>query len=192
MCAKANEVPLLSEAEILALPSPGLPEHDCGIYFLLKGDKIRYVGKSESSTLARVAAHRRKFGSKFDRFVTIESAHRCFEYVEALYISKFRPDLNKVAPCPEVALFGQTMKLPKRGRKDWISAVAYLQMKIMCNRRENEDLADATSQALKEIGAISEHFAEDYSVPAAEWHRLYQLEIRWRKHDASKLEAMDG
>lgn len=184
-----TEVELLSTDKILSLPSPSLPEHDRGIYFLIQEGKIRYVGKSESNILARIAAHRKSCGGEFGRFVTICPEHECLEYVEALYIREINPDLNKYTPCPDAVLLcfvGNRSGFAKRGRKDWLSAVASIQMKAIYWRHENENLADATDHFLKEINANSPHFSPTYKVPAYAYARLCEIETKWQRHENSR------
>ena len=60
-----------------------------GIYFLLRKDKVVYVGKS-INIIARVFKH----NYKFDSFSYIECAADDLDLYEVAYISKFKPRYN--------------------------------------------------------------------------------------------------
>jgi hypothetical protein len=69
----------------------------CGIYFLLDGEKIVYVGQS-ISLLSRVAKHWQEGAKPFNRVFFIECAQAELSHLEALYIDKFKPQYNASKP----------------------------------------------------------------------------------------------
>ena len=83
---------LLSAAEILA-GKMELPEDLCGIYFLLRGDAVAYVGQSVS-VLGRVSDHRRT-GKVFDSFAFAPCPREQLNTLECLYIRLLNPPDNK-------------------------------------------------------------------------------------------------
>jgi len=80
-----------------------------GVYFLVYGDEVVYVGQSRS-VFARVSSHVDK---TFDRFAFVPCSHAMLDQLESLYIHVLRPKLNgnicnreKVAPLRLDELFG--------------------------------------------------------------------------------------
>lgn len=84
---------LLDQEHILSLAQPYSP---CvGIYFLISEEKIVYVGQAMSCHV-RIAAHSTGREMKlFDTFYIVECPVHKLDELEALYIRKFRPPLNK-------------------------------------------------------------------------------------------------
>lgn len=98
---------LLSEREIYH-GSARLPPKT-GVYFLMRGKRVVYVGQS-TNMLARLAQHQQ--GKKFDRFACIPCSPEELDALEALYIHLLKPELNGVrsggsvvAPMAAEALF---------------------------------------------------------------------------------------
>jgi len=81
---------LLSADEIIAKSDPIL--QSSGVYFLIKNGSIVYVGQS-TDVHARIATHRRD--KEFDRVTIIWCPPDSLLKVEAKYIAKFRPVLNR-------------------------------------------------------------------------------------------------
>jgi len=81
----------LTRAQVRARATPLAPL--CGVYFLLLGDEIVYVGKS-ANVHKRIHEHARAF--KFDA-VAIEPCEP-FEasMIEVVYLAKFRPINNRI------------------------------------------------------------------------------------------------
>ena len=79
---------LLSEAEIVSVANPY--ELATGVYFLISGDKVVYVGQSVN-VYTRVAEHRDKL---FDSFAFIPCDKDMLNSLESLYIHVLRPPLN--------------------------------------------------------------------------------------------------
>lgn len=63
-----------------------------GIYFLVRGDEVVYVGQS-LDMLHRIARHRRE-GRSFDRYACMECEPERLDALEALYIAAFAPREN--------------------------------------------------------------------------------------------------
>lgn len=98
---------LLSEREIYNA-SVRLPPKT-GVYFLMRGKRVVYVGQS-TNLYARLARHQEE--KEFDRFAHIPCAPEELDALEALYIHLLKPELNGVraggsvvAPMAAEALF---------------------------------------------------------------------------------------
>ena len=78
--------------EILKTKKPFVDESTCGIYFLIKNNKVVYVGKSENIGL-RVRVH--KYSKDFDSFTIINCDSSELKNLERDYIFKFLPKYNK-------------------------------------------------------------------------------------------------
>lgn len=65
----------------------------CGVYFLIRGAEIVYVGQSVS-VMSRLSQHLRG-GKDFDRFAFVPVEKKNLNVVEWAYINIFRPALNK-------------------------------------------------------------------------------------------------
>lgn len=63
-----------------------------GVYFLLQGSEVVYVGQSVS-VYARIAQHEHK---RFDRYAFVPCAKEMLDQMESLYIHLLRPRLNGV------------------------------------------------------------------------------------------------
>jgi hypothetical protein len=81
---------LLMEIEIVKAATPW--EEVCGIYFLVEGNEIVYIGQSVN-VYNRVTVHKEK---KFSRCAYVECSHDNLDLMESLYIHFFRPKLNGV------------------------------------------------------------------------------------------------
>jgi hypothetical protein len=84
---------LLSSEEIsaAALPWGGAT----GVYFLLDGDEVVYVGQSVN-IYKRIAEHKDK---KFDRFAYLPCARDALDKLESIYIHVLQPKLNGLWNC---------------------------------------------------------------------------------------------
>jgi hypothetical protein len=80
---------LLRVEEIVAKSSPY--EMPCGIYFLISGRSVVYVGQS-INVMNRMADHARRI--KFTRFAFAPFQREHLDLVESLYIHLLRPRLN--------------------------------------------------------------------------------------------------
>jgi hypothetical protein len=93
---------LLRAEEIAAAAQPW--EKLSGVYFLLYGDEIVYVGQSVN-VYSRIAQHARKL---FDRYAVVPCHAGALDKLESLYIHLLRPKLNGVqkdgACCAPISL----------------------------------------------------------------------------------------
>lgn len=80
---------LLTEAEILAGSIAYRPR--CGVYFLIKNDRVRYVGQS-TNVEQRLRDHFERFG--FDSVAYIPCERHMLDKMESLYIHVLRPEWN--------------------------------------------------------------------------------------------------
>lgn len=67
----------------------------CGIYFLLQGQRIVYVGQS-INVHVRLDDHRRDKSKVFDGYAIVECRPKMLNAIEAAYIAKFSPKYNSV------------------------------------------------------------------------------------------------
>lgn len=67
------------------------------IYFLIKNDQIVYVGQCGNG-LARISDHLCDDSKEFDCYTTIQCDKEEISELEAEYIVKFNPELNKMLP----------------------------------------------------------------------------------------------
>jgi len=74
-------------------------ERLCGVYFLIDGDEIVYVGQS-TNIHSRIAQHNDK---KFDKFTFVECEQSALNMVESIFIHTYRPKLNLVRVAGYVA-----------------------------------------------------------------------------------------
>jgi prophage regulatory protein len=68
-----------------------------GIYFLIDGDQIVYIGKS-INVFARIAEHQRNNEKKFDTFTYIQIPIDQLDEFEVEYINAYKPKYNVVIP----------------------------------------------------------------------------------------------
>lgn len=87
----------LNIPKALLLASPPTPQS--GVYFLIKGDEVVYVGRSKN-VLARMAGHVDK---SFDRVLMIPVAEEFCSAIEAHMIGWFLPPLNTHLMPPRIA-----------------------------------------------------------------------------------------
>lgn len=85
----------MSEAEIVALAQPF--EGVSGVYFLITGDRVVYVGQS-SNVYRRVMDHR--LAMKFERWHYVPCAEHQREEIEAGYIKALNPMFNRAGRAP--------------------------------------------------------------------------------------------
>lgn len=88
---------MLSKDEILAIAGQP-PRKLCGVYFLVSGDEVIYVGQSRDIA-SRVETHQRD--KDFDAVAYIECDPAELNAVESDYIAQFSPRLNKGGPTKE-------------------------------------------------------------------------------------------
>jgi hypothetical protein len=86
---------LLTAGEIVAKSTPY--DMPCGIYFLIVGEEIVYVGQS-INVMTRMADHARRI--KFKRFAFAPFPREHLDLVESIYIHLFRPRFNGVDETP--------------------------------------------------------------------------------------------
>lgn len=79
---------LLREDEIVKAALPW--EHSSGVYFLLDGNEIVYVGQAKN-VYVRISCHTDK---RFDRYAFVPCSLNALDKVESLYIHYLRPRLN--------------------------------------------------------------------------------------------------
>lgn len=84
----------LSKDEIVALSVPY--ERITGIYFLIDGEEIVYVGQS-LDIFTRIQIHKAT-GKVFDRYYYIECEESALNELEAEHIVKFAPKYNSKPP----------------------------------------------------------------------------------------------
>ncbi len=80
---------LLSEKEIVECSAQA--PHLVGVYFLVKGERVVYVGQS-TNILTRIATHQQ--AKDFDRFAFVPCAREDLDVLESLYIHGLRPAMN--------------------------------------------------------------------------------------------------
>lgn len=80
---------LLTEQEIVCASTA--PPHLTGVYFLVKGERVIYVGQSVN-ILSRVSQHRKS--KDFDRLAFVPCAKDDLDVLESLYIHALRPESN--------------------------------------------------------------------------------------------------
>lgn len=69
----------------------------CGIYFLIRGQEIVYIGQS-MNVLSRLSQHYAEQTKVFDSFYLLECREANLNHTEALYIAKFAPIYNITKP----------------------------------------------------------------------------------------------
>lgn len=74
------------------------PPSRCGVYMLIRDDRITYVGSSKSM-MKRVKAHQSN-GRSFDRVIWMETAPEDLLYVERLLIGTIQPPENRDVRAP--------------------------------------------------------------------------------------------
>jgi len=82
---------LLRHSEIVKGSQPYCEQSRTGVYFLVKQEKVGYVGQSKN-VFGRIADHARL--KDFDRFAFIECNADTLDILESLYIHTLRPELN--------------------------------------------------------------------------------------------------
>ncbi|MDE1545956.1 GIY-YIG nuclease family protein [Dechloromonas agitata] len=75
-------------------------EKTCGVYFLVKEERIIYVGKSRD-VYKRIGQHEKT--KQFDRITVIECSERDVDRLELIYIEKFKPILNVLGKAGKTA-----------------------------------------------------------------------------------------
>lgn len=83
---------LLMPHEIAAAALPW--KHATGVYFLLDGDDVVYVGQSQN-VYSRISSHPAK---NFNRYAFVACAVEALDKLESLYIHLLRPKLNGRKP----------------------------------------------------------------------------------------------
>jgi hypothetical protein len=83
---------ILALDQLRGLPLAGPSTHDCGVYFLWRGPKLLYIGKS-NCIHDRLASHRR-FGRVFTHATFEKLIEDLALWCEAQYIKRYRSPLN--------------------------------------------------------------------------------------------------
>lgn len=81
----------LTESEIVA--TANYHQHLCGIYFLVDGGHVVYVGQSVNVP-ARIGSHQKEGLKKFTRTAWIPCPSHCLDLLETIYIIAIRPKYN--------------------------------------------------------------------------------------------------
>ena len=84
---------LLNKTKIISRAKTWSPI--CGIYILIKEDKIVYVGKSEN-VLGRLASHWTTKAFDFDKYHIVECKRTSLAMLEAAYIETLNPTYNQI------------------------------------------------------------------------------------------------
>lgn len=79
----------MTGAEIVASSAPW--SNVCGIYFLIRGKEVVYVGQS-IEVHSRICKHKKEF----DSYAYIECDRKMLDRLESLYIHVLRPALNGI------------------------------------------------------------------------------------------------
>ena len=66
----------------------------CGVYFLFSGSTLAYIGSS-ANCLVRFREHKRD-GKEFDSYFILETTKAKMLALEAQYIARYNPPLNKI------------------------------------------------------------------------------------------------
>ena len=85
------KIKLPSYEDIIASSDKFIP--CCGIYFLINGDSIVYVGQSVNVP-SRVSSHYLDAAKDFNKFCYIPCNKEHLDAIESLYIHMFKPSLN--------------------------------------------------------------------------------------------------
>lgn len=86
---------LLSEKEIVSHSKGSIPSS--GIYFLVKGNEVVYVGQS-SSVLSRIGTHILDKNKEFDAFSFMSVPKESLDILETIYIKVLNPKFNSSSP----------------------------------------------------------------------------------------------
>jgi excinuclease UvrABC nuclease subunit len=86
----------IGAVEVLAQKKPALPKVT-GIYFLIHGSEVVYVGQSVD-IYSRISQHSKDVLKTFDSFSILECPAEHLGILEAHYIFKFHPLLNTTFP----------------------------------------------------------------------------------------------
>lgn len=104
--------------ELLAVAKPR--KETCGVYVLLHGRDVIYVGRSKNIE-ARLIAHRRK---RFTSVSIIECDHDQAVALEIELIRRFRPEANDQFNQPSAGgrmkLLGRMKRARSKAERDWL------------------------------------------------------------------------
>jgi len=87
--------PAVASMQIVAASRPVRNMRECGVYFLIEGEKIVYVGQSVEVT-ARVTSHMKDRNKVFDRAAYIPVPEERLDEVELFWIRALRPEFNRM------------------------------------------------------------------------------------------------
>lgn len=76
---------------------PARIESKCGVYFLLNGIQVVYVGQSEDIEF-RIKTHLKEGSKYFDHYQFFECERHLLDLMEAYFIWLYQPELNKFIP----------------------------------------------------------------------------------------------
>lgn len=92
---------------------------NAGIYFLVRGETVVYIGSSRN-VLPRIAAHKKD--KVFDSYFIVEANEDDLLNIETEYIAEFTPEYNRVLPnCERFKYMGQVEVA--ENKKGYIEAV---------------------------------------------------------------------
>lgn len=104
---------LLRSSEIAAASLPWAKAS--GVYFLLDGDEVVYVGQA-ANVYSRIGQHTNK---RFDRYAFVPCSVDALDRLESLYIHCLRPRMNGIqtngANCAPLTLTALLGMVPKNG-----------------------------------------------------------------------------
>lgn len=109
-----------------------LIEHRCGVYFLIDGEEVVYVGQSQNC-FYRVGA--RFADKKFDKVVLLPFMFEDLDYFEDYYIKKYKPKYNKISNYNMNYAIDRVRKELKENLKISLSSfkIIYLSKKLNIN-----------------------------------------------------------
>lgn len=84
---------MLTEAEIVRSAQPLSQANYSGVYFLIHGEAVVYVGQSVN-VITRIATHQTEGRKTFDRYAYVPCPPHLLDTMESLYIHALRPPLN--------------------------------------------------------------------------------------------------
>lgn len=75
----------------------------CGIYFLISGEEVVYVGQSKYSIQSRIKSHIKD--KTFDRYYIIPCAIDELDYLETKFIAEYTPIYNRAIKASDGIIF---------------------------------------------------------------------------------------
>lgn len=121
---------MLSKEDVLMMAEPH--ESYCGVYFLVEGDEIVYVGQARDIMFR--LAHHAKSEKVFSKYTFIECDVEELNEIEAAYIVKFAPRYNVTLP-----INSKWTTLPLLRRRAGEQGINYTQVKKHIKRHGIQD-----------------------------------------------------